>query len=303
MADYPAAARPLAELQPKARFFVGIDSDGCAFDTMEIKHKECFCPNTIKYWHLQGVSKYAREAVEFVNLYSKWRGINRWPALVMVFDLLRERPEVIARNIPVTEAHALRAFMESGKALSNDGLKAYLSEFSGPAEARAELERGLAWSQAVNATVADMVHGVPPFPFVRESLAVMQGEADMMVVSATPTEALVREWQEHGIDGYVRVIAGQEMGSKSQHLALAARDKYPPHNVLMIGDAPGDMQAARANGALFYPINPGAENQSWERFYKEAYARFVAGTYAGEYEQALIAEFESYLPEVPPWKR
>ena len=303
MADYPAAARPLAELQPKARFFVGIDSDGCAFDTMEIKHKECFCPNTIKYWDLQGVSKYAREAVEFVNLYSKWRGINRWPALVMVFDLLRERPEVIARNIPVTEARALRAFMESGKALSNDGLKAYLSEFSGPAEARAELERGLAWSEAVNATVADMVHGVPPFPYVRESLAMMQGEADMMVVSATPTEALVREWQEHGIDSYVRVIAGQEMGSKSQHLALAARDKYPSHNILMIGDAPGDMQAARANGALFYPINPGAENQSWERFYKEAYARFVAGTYAGKYEQALIAEFETFLPEVPPWKR
>lgn len=304
MTDYPAAARPLAELQPQARFFVGIDSDGCAFDTMEIKHKECFCPNTIKYWDLQGVSKYAREAVEFVNLYSKWRGINRWPALVMVFDLLRERPEVAARGAaPVTEARALRTFMESGKALSNDGLKAYLGEYSGPAEARAELERGLAWSQAVNATIADMVHGVPPFPYVRESLAMMQEQADMMVVSATPTEALVREWEEHGIDGFMRVIAGQEMGSKAQHLALAARDKYPAHNILMIGDAPGDMQAARANGALFYPINPGAENRSWERFYKEAYARFVAGTYAGEYEQALIAEFETYLPDVPPWRR
>jgi phosphoglycolate phosphatase-like HAD superfamily hydrolase len=303
MTDYPAAARPLAELQPQARFFVGIDSDGCAFDTMEIKHKECFCPNTIKYWDLQGVSKYAREAVEFVNLYSKWRGINRWPALVMVFDLLRDRPEVVARGVRVTEARALRAFMESGKALSNDGLKAYLAESSGPADARAELECGLAWSQAVNAAIADMVHGVPPFPFVRESLTMMQGEADMMVVSATPTEALVREWEEHTIDRFVRVIAGQEMGSKAQHLALAAKGKYPQHNILMIGDAPGDMQAARANGALFYPINPGAENRSWERFYKEAYARFVAGTYAGEYEQALVAEFETYLPDVPPWKR
>jgi phosphoglycolate phosphatase-like HAD superfamily hydrolase len=298
MTDYPAAARPLAELQPRGKFFVGIDSDGCAFDTMEIKHKECFCPNTIKFWDLQGVSKYAREAVEFVNLYSRWRGINRWPALVMVFDLLRGRPEVAARGIPVTEARELRAFMESGKALSNDGLKTYIAEHPGP-----EAERGLAWSQAVNATVADMVHGVPPFPFVRESLAMMQGEADMMVVSATPTEALVREWEEHGIDRYMRVIAGQEMGSKAQHLALAAKSKYPAHNILMIGDAPGDMQAARANGALFYPINPGAENQSWERFHKEAYARFVAGTYAGDYEQALVAEFETYLPEVPPWKR
>nr|HID12448.1 HAD family hydrolase [Anaerolineae bacterium] len=80
MADYPEPARPLAELKPKHDFFIGIDSDGCAFDTMEIKHKECFIPNTIKHWGLQPVSKYAREAAEFVNLYSRWRGINRWPA-------------------------------------------------------------------------------------------------------------------------------------------------------------------------------------------------------------------------------
>ncbi len=28
---------------PRHEFLVCIDSDGCAFDTMEIKHKECFC--------------------------------------------------------------------------------------------------------------------------------------------------------------------------------------------------------------------------------------------------------------------
>jgi phosphoglycolate phosphatase-like HAD superfamily hydrolase len=298
MADFVEAARPLAELEPKHQFFVGIDSDGCAFDTMEIKHKECFCPNTIKHWGLQPVSKYAREAAEFVNLYSKWRGINRWPALVMVFDLLRERPPVIARHADIPQAPELRKFMESGYPLSNDGLRDYMAAHSHP-----ELERGLAWSEGVNATVADMVHNVPPFPYVRESLELMENQADMVVVSATPTEALTREWQEHKIDGYVRVIAGQEMGSKKQHLALAAGDKYPQDHVLMIGDAPGDMKAARANNFLFYPINPGAEDRSWERFFKEAFKRFVAGTYAGEYEAALVAEFETYLPEVPPWKR
>ena len=86
MADYPEAARPLAELEPQHHFFVGIDSDGCAFDTMEIKHKECFAPNIIKYWNLQAVSKYAREAAEFVNLYSRFRGQNRFPALIMNLD-------------------------------------------------------------------------------------------------------------------------------------------------------------------------------------------------------------------------
>jgi len=70
-------------------FFVGIDSDGCAFDTMEVKHKECFIPNIVRFYNLAAVSKYAREAAEFVNLYSQWRGINRFPGLIMTLDLLR----------------------------------------------------------------------------------------------------------------------------------------------------------------------------------------------------------------------
>ncbi|NLE36422.1 MAG: HAD family hydrolase, partial [Pirellulaceae bacterium] len=61
----------MLDFTPKNRYFVGIDSDGCAFDTMELKHKECFIPNIINYYELQGISKYAREAAEFVNLYSK----------------------------------------------------------------------------------------------------------------------------------------------------------------------------------------------------------------------------------------
>jgi phosphoglycolate phosphatase-like HAD superfamily hydrolase len=298
MADYPESARPLAELKPRNSFFVGIDSDGCAFDTMEIKHKECFCPNTIKYWDLQAVSKYAREAVEFVNLYSKWRGINRWPALVMVFDLLRERPEVLARHVQITQAAKLRDFMVSGKPMSNEGLKAYMAQHPDP-----ELDKAWAWTTGVNATIADVVHGVPPFPFVRESLQMMESQADMVVVSATPTDALIREWEEHDIARYVRVIAGQEMGSKKQHLALAAKSRYDPDKILMIGDAPGDMDAARANGALFFPVNPGHEEASWERFYKEAFQRFVDGTYKGDYEAKLIADFQKLLPDTPPWRK
>ncbi len=59
---------------------------------MELKHKECFIPNIINYYDLQSISKYAREAAEFVNLYSKWRGINRFPALMMAVDLHRRAP-------------------------------------------------------------------------------------------------------------------------------------------------------------------------------------------------------------------
>jgi len=293
------AARPLVEMRPRFDFFVGIDSDGCTFDTMEIKHKECFCPNIIKHWGLQPVSKYAREAAEFVNLYSRWRGVNRWPALVKVFDLLRERPEVQRRGVQIPEAPRIREFIaDEGFLKSNDGLRAYMAEHPDP-----ELTRALAWSLAVNATIADMVYGIPPFPYVRESLDFLFDKADMIVVSQTPNEALEREWKEHGIDRYVRVIAGQERGTKSEHIALATRGQYAPDHMLMIGDAPGDLRAARANDALFFPVNPGHEEESWQRFYEEGLHKFLAQEYAGDYEAQLIAEFERFMPEVPPWKR
>jgi phosphoglycolate phosphatase-like HAD superfamily hydrolase len=297
MADVPAS-QALLKLIPASLFFVGIDSDGCVFDTMEIKHKECFIPAIIDHWGLQSVSKYAREAAEFVNLYSKWRGVNRWPALIKVLDLLRERPEVIARHTQIPELPDVRAFIASGGALSNDMLANRIEQTGSE-----ELTKALAWSKAVNTAIAGMVHGVPPFPYVRECLALLQTRADIIVVSQTPVEALAREWQEHTIDGYARVIAGQEMGTKSEHIRLASQGRYADDHKLMIGDAPGDFKAARDNNALFFPINPGAEESSWQRFYTEGLSRFLDGTFAGSYERSLIAEFDRLLPDVPPWNK
>ncbi len=278
-------------------FFVGIDSDGCVFDTMEIKHKECFIPVTVKHWKLQAVAKYARECEEFVNLYSKDRGINRWPALIKLFDLLRDRPEVRARGTDVPQVQAIRDFAASGVPLDNRHLQERID-----ATGDEVLRRAMRWSLAVNAAIEDLVEGVPPFPYVRESLAKLAGRADVIVVSQTPTEALVREWKEHGIDGHVRLICGQELGTKIEHLRLATEGKYDPERILMIGDAPGDLKAARAVHARFFPINPGGEDASWKRFHDEAIERFFAGQYTADYERRLIEEFDAHLPESPPWR-
>ena len=295
MADDPQA--PLKNFLKEHDLLVGIDSDGCAFDTMEIKHKECFIPNIIKHWNLQAVSKYARAAGEFVNLYSKWRGVNRFPALLMVFDLLKDWPDAMRRNPRIPEAKSLREWAERESKLGNPALKAEVEKTGDPV-----LTQALEWSEAVNATVGDIVHGVPPFPYVRESLEKLSPRADVLVVSATPCEALEREWAEHDIAKYAGAIAGQEMGKKAEHLELASGGRYEPSRILMIGDAPGDLKAARANNALFYPIRPGHEEESWQAFYEEACDRFLEGTYAADYEKRLIEEFDRMLPEIPPWK-
>lgn len=284
----------MVEFTTKRDYLVGVDSDGCAFDTMELKHKECFIPNIINYYDLQGVSKYAREAAEFVNLYSKSRGTNRFPALIETLQWLQKRPEVLARGVEIKIPEAVRAWMKRETRLGNPALKKAVEETHDP-----ELAHALAWSEAVNRSIEGMVRGVPPFPFVRESLQKLGDKADILVVSATPHEALQREWAEHELDRLVVAIWGQEQGTKKEHLKMAAR--YRPEHTLMIGDAPGDYAAAKANSALFFPINPGAEEASWKRFYEEGIDRFLSGKFAGDYQAKLLAEFDDYLPATPPW--
>lgn len=286
----------LIQFQPKHKFFIGIDSDGCVFDSMEPKHKECFCPVTIEKWGLAPISKYAREAWEFVNLYSQDRGCNRFVALQKTFDLLRSRSAVKKRNFSIPELADLAAWTKHETKLGNPALKAEIEK-----NGSEELKKVLEWSLAINESVARVVKGVAPFPLVRMSLVKLSQQADIIVVSGTPGEALVREWQENDIQKFTTIIAGQELGSKKEHLQLATHGKYEPGHGLMIGDAPGDLKAAKANNLLFYPIIPGFEEASWEKFYGEGVDLFLSGKYTPDLEKDLIDEFQSYLPEKPGW--
>jgi phosphoglycolate phosphatase-like HAD superfamily hydrolase len=288
----------LDNFQKQHNFLIGIDSDGCAFDSMEIKHKECFIPNFIKHLKLQPISKYAREACEFTNLYSKSRGANRFHAYLGALDLLEERKEVQARNFTVPKWHGVRDWVARETKLGTKTVGPEAEKTNDP-----DLHLGYTWSSAVDDTIAEMVQGVPPFPGVKNALEKMQDKADMIVCSATPNRALEQEWDEHEIAPFVQCICGQEAGSKKESLTKAIDHGYDKTQVLMIGDAPGDMNAAKAVGALFYPINPGHEEASWERFLDAAMQKFFNGEYAGEYEAALIAEFNTHLPDTPPWNR
>lgn len=287
----------MVHFKPQHNSFVGIDSDGCVFPTMEIKQKKCFHKIIVSHWHLEPIEKYVRESAEFVNLHSIYRGRNRFPCLLMSMDLIRDRPEVVASRVKLPEFKSLKKFIESGVPLSHAELEKAVK-----ASGDEELASLLKWSKDVNADIAKTVKKVKPFKWVRESLLAIKKNADAICVSQTPTEALVREWEEHNLMDFVRVIAGQELGTKKEHIYLATNKRYDSNKILMIGDAPGDQDAAKGNHAHFYPINPGHEEASWKRFYKEAYAKFIDGTYGGSYENELIKEFEALLPAVPPWK-
>jgi len=348
MADPQAG---LKAFEKKHDFLVCIDSDGCTFDSMEVKHKFCFAIAVLQAFSLAALAQVVRDVWDFVNLYSKTRGCNRWLALRATCQHLIELTKYdrfkpfLSAHLEVIEEFIRAADEVESIHLSNDGLLLFAdgklrspgarllvkcivadpvgmmaspmgAEIIGAGtDPESCLIRLIYWTHLVNGLVAIRVHDVPPFPFVRESLAKLAPEADMICVSATPFEALSREWEEHDIARYAALICGQEQGKKAEHICLACAGaldgkggvaeigaRYPADRILMIGDAPGDMKAARANKALFYPVNPGREEASWQRFLDEAADKFLARDYAGDYEAKLIAEFDACLPETPPWK-
>lgn len=79
----------------------------------------------------------------------------------------------------------------------------------------------------------------------------------------------------------MKVIAGQEMGSKAEHVQYAATGKYDPDKIMLIGDAlPGDRDAAKKAQCLYYPILPGEEKRSWQRFLEGRGPRQVPGRHS-----------------------
>ena len=289
----------LINMKPSKEFLVCVDSDGCVFDNMELKHKECFCPATVNVWGLQSVSRYARESADFVNLYSKTRGANRFPALIRTLELLGARKEAVERGYVCPDLSLLKKWVEETDSLSAKGIREYAEAHGGDMDPI--LATAARWSAEVDENIERIVHGVAPLPGVKEAFAEISEFADIVIVSATPHEALIREWGSQGLLEHITVVAGQELGTKKDCIKKAMTGKYAADKVLMVGDAPGDHAAADANGVLYYPIIPGQEVESWSLLRAEAAEKFHKGEYAGEYMASRIEAFDKVLADEPNW--
>ena len=59
----------IEDFRKNKRFLVCVDSDGCAMDTMEVKHRKCFAPKAVEIWNLQDKEAEFLEVWNKVNLY------------------------------------------------------------------------------------------------------------------------------------------------------------------------------------------------------------------------------------------
>lgn len=286
----------LINFLPRFGTFVGIDSDGCVFDTMDTKQKDFFHPHIIKNWGLEKIETEVRAAAEFTYLYSCYRGLNRFLGLCKTFELLQDWPQ--ARDkAEIPDPADLRAYCDSGLPLSNDTCKSEAERTDS-----ALLHQAHRWSVKLNEDIDRNMVDPPPFDHSEEALKLIQQNSDAVVMSQTQAVALLKDWYRDDLAKYVSVIAGPEIGSKIDCFTMAATERYSGDAILMIGDATGDLTTAQAIGCNFYPIIPGQEVESWERFIGESYAQFLDGGFSDDYQKQLINEFKAQLPKTPPWK-
>ncbi|HAT4072606.1 TPA: HAD hydrolase-like protein [Clostridium perfringens] len=266
-------------------FLICIDSDGCAIDTMDIKHIKCFGPCMVTEWNLEEWKEPILERWNEVNLYTLTRGINRFKGLAVALIEINEK------YITIEGLNEFVKWTEETKELSNESLEVEIEKTNNIC-----LKKALEWSKSVNKSI-DLLSDDEKCPFegVKEAIILAKKVADIAIVSSANEKAVLDEWNKHGLLENVDIVLTQNIGSKSYCINKLIAKGYSRNNVLMVGDALGDLKAAEENEALYYPIMVRKEKESWIRFSKEALERFTSNSYYGEYQEKVIAEFKENL--------
>ena len=262
-----------------------MDSDGCAMDTMNIKHIKCFGPCMVKEWNLEPWKEEILNRWNEINLFTMTRGINRFQGLLMALQ------EIDKQYTKIEGIDALKAWVDHTSELSNQSLQMEIDNRNIPV-----LRKALAWSEAVNTEIQNLDEKEKlAFPGVKEALAYAHRFADIAIVSSANLQAVMEEWDIYGLLEYTDIVLAQDAGSKAYCIGELMKKRYAADKILMTGDAPGDYKAAQANGVYFYPILVRHEMESWKEFKEQAVSRLLEGNYGGAYQLKKIDAFTNNL--------
>lgn len=275
----------LEKFNKKKEFLICIDSDGCAIDSMNIKHIQCFGPCMVKEWNLEKWEDIILKRWNEINLYTMTRGTNRFLALSMALSEIDKTYHLI-EGIKEFKKWAEQAAELSNQAVEEMYKTTGIEIF----------DRALSWSKAVNQAITQLPEeAIKPFHGVKEGLQSAQQYADVAIVSSANAEAVQAEWKRYELLEKTDICLTQNEGSKAYCIKKMLEKGYQKNHVLMIGDAPGDKKAAESNGVLYYPILVRQENKSWDIFITEALPKFLEETYEGSYQEQQNQKFEENL--------
>ena len=272
----------------KHDYLVCVDSDGCVMDTMNCKHFHCFGPCMVTEWGLEEWKDAILERWNVINLFSMTRGINRFKGLAIALS------EINDTYTRIPGIAALQHWTDTAPALSNDGVAKAAAEATDP-EAKLILEKALSWSKAVNAAIVELPEELKvPYAGAKEGLAAAHTFADVAMVSSANRDAVDEEWGKFGLLEHTDIVLAQDVGSKAACIAQKLKFGYDLNKVVMIGDAPGDCDAAEKNKVWYYPILVNHEKESWDEAIAIAFNKLQSGDYA-EYEVLKKKAFLSNL--------
>lgn len=258
----------------KHDYLVCVDSDGCVMDTMNCKHFHCFGPCMVTEWGLEEWKDEILERWNVINLFSMTRGINRFKGLAMALGEINEK------YVPITGIAALQHWADTAPALSNDAVAKASAEAHDP-DTKLVLQKALAWSKAVNAAIVALDEALKiPYDGAKEGLAAAHKFADVAMVSSANRDAVEEEWGKFGLLEHTDIVLAQDVGSKAACIKEMMKFGYDPKKAVMIGDAPGDCDAAEKNGVYYYPILVNHEKESWEEAIVTAFTKLQSGEYA-----------------------
>ena len=258
----------------KHDYLVCVDSDGCVMDTMNCKHFHCFGPCIVTEWGLEQWKDAILERWNVINLFSMTRGINRFKGLAMALG------EIDKQYKPITGIAALQHWADTAPALSNDAVAKAAAEATDP-EARLVFEKALSWSKAVNAAIVKLDESLKvPYNGAKEGLAAAHTFADVAMVSSANRDAVEEEWGKFGLLEHTDIVLAQDVGSKAACIKEMLKFGYDVNKVVMVGDAPGDCDAAEKNGVHYYPILVNHEKESWDEAIAVAFGKLQSGEYA-----------------------
>ena len=106
------------------------------------------------------------------------------------------------------------------------------------------------------AYVLDELRQCQLIPGIQETLDAWRGKLPMFVCSGAPHEELVAVLRERRLEGYFTGIHGSPPAKAALLADIVAGQKLDPADVLMVGDAPTDRDAAETVGTLFYGVGP-----------------------------------------------
>ena len=272
----------------KHEYLICVDSDGCVMDTMNCKHFHCFGPCMVTEWGLEEWKDEILKRWNEINLFYMTRGINRFKGLAIALSEIHEKYK------PITGIAYLQRWADTAPALSNDSVAAAAANAECD-DAKTVLEKALSWSKAVNASIVALPEELKiPYAGAKEGLAAAHTFADVAMVSSANRDAVEEEWGKFGLLEHTDIVLAQDIGSKAACIAQMLKFGYDRKKVLMIGDAPGDCDAAEKNNVWYYPILVNHEKSSWDEAISTAFSKLQSGEYA-EYEVQTKKEFLANL--------